>query len=95
MLMIFPILCLALFIGSQSYSRLLEYRADEYALQLTGKVQAFKDAMKHLATINLMHAGSRNSITLFSSHPTFFQRQQHADEFASRQRTATSPVQQN
>lgn len=95
MIMIFPLLWLAFYLFSQFYSRRLEYRADEYALQLTGQIQIFKSAMRRLATINLMHIGSRASITLFASHPTFFQRQQHADEFASRQRAAGRTVQQS
>ncbi len=38
---------------SNSYSRLIEYQADEYALQSTHKVEAFKSAMTRLANQNL------------------------------------------
>src|SRR6266566_4139233 len=41
---------------SNGYSRLIEYQADEYALQATYKVESFKSAMTRLANQNLADA---------------------------------------
>jgi len=67
------------------YIRLQEYWADEYALQVTGKIQVFKDAMTRLVNINFTPARRRRSNLSAPSHPTLAQRLKHADKFAARQ----------
>ncbi len=70
---------------SNGYSRLVEYQADEYALQSTHKVAAFKSAMTRLANQNLAEIEPAPIVEwLFHSHPSIRKRLQHADEFASR-----------
>ena len=65
-------------------TRRVEYQADEYALQTTGKVEAFKSAMKRLANQNLAEVEPSALIEfLFYSHPSIKKRLQHADEFTS------------
>jgi len=67
------------------YSRLLEDQADEYALQATRKVEAFKRAMTRLANQNLAEVEPSALVEfLFHSHPSVRKRLKHADEFAAR-----------
>jgi STE24 endopeptidase len=67
------------------YSRLIEYQADEYALQSTQKVAAFKSAMTRLANQNLAEIEPSPLIEFFfHSHPSIKRRLAHADKFASR-----------
>ncbi len=69
---------------SNSYSRYIEYQADEYALQTTGKIEAFKSAMTRLANQNLSEIEpSPVYETLFYDHPSINRRLQHADAFAT------------
>jgi STE24 endopeptidase len=77
---------------SNSYSRRVEYQADEYALQSTQKVSAFKSAMTRLANQNLAEIEPSPLVELlFHSHPSIRKRLQHADEFASRGELAATP----
>jgi STE24 endopeptidase len=70
---------------TNGYSRFIEYQADEYALQSTQKVDAFKSAMTRLANQNLAEIEPSPLIEfLFYSHPSIKRRLAHADEFASR-----------
>jgi STE24 endopeptidase len=70
---------------TNGYSRLIEYQADEYALQSTHKVAAFKSAMTRLANQNLAEIEPSPLIEFFFySHPSIKRRLAHADEFASR-----------
>ena len=70
---------------SNSYSRLIEYQADEYALQSTHKVEAFKSAMTRLANQNLAEIEPSPVVEiLFHSHPSISKRLKHAEEFAAR-----------
>jgi len=70
---------------SNGYSRAIEYQADEYALQVTQKVEAFKSAMTRLANQNLADAEPSPIIEfLFHDHPSIRKRLKHADEFAAR-----------
>jgi STE24 endopeptidase len=70
---------------TNGYSRLIEYQADEYALQSTRKVAAFKSAMTRLANQNLAEIEPAPLIEFFFySHPSMKRRLAHADEFASR-----------
>jgi STE24 endopeptidase len=70
---------------SNSYSRLIEYQADEYALQTTHKVESFKSAMTRLANQNLAEIEPSPLVEiLFHSHPSISKRLKHAEEFAHR-----------
>ena len=70
---------------SNGYSRAIEYQADEYALQVTQKVEAFKSAMTRLANQNLADVEPSPIIEfLFHDHPAIRKRLKHADEFAAR-----------
>jgi STE24 endopeptidase len=70
---------------TNGYSRLIEFQADEYALEATRKVAAFKSAMTRLANQNLAEIEPSPLIEfLFYSHPSIRRRLAHADEFASR-----------
>jgi len=72
---------------SNGYSRVIEYQADEYALQTTQMVGPFKSAMTRLANQNLADAEPSPIIEfLFHDHPSIRKRLQHADEFAGRGR---------
>lgn len=71
---------------SNGLSRIAEYQADEYALQATAKVTAFKSAMTRLANQNLSDVEPSPIIEfLFYSHPSIQKRLRHADEFAQRE----------
>jgi STE24 endopeptidase len=70
---------------SNGYSRRVEYQADEYALQATGKVDAFKGAMTRMANQNLAEVEPSPIIEfLLHDHPAVGKRLRHADEFAGR-----------
>ncbi|GCE25981.1 peptidase [Dictyobacter alpinus] len=70
---------------SNGYSRLIEYQADEYALQSTHKIEAFKSAMRRLADQNLSEIEPAPIVEfIFHSHPSIKKRLEHADEFAAR-----------
>src|SRR6266496_5155775 len=69
---------------SNGYSRHIEYLADEYALQSTGKVEQFKSAMTRLANQNLSEIEPSPIVEfLFYSHPSIGKRLRHADQFAT------------
>src|SRR3989440_1874679 len=66
-------------------SRAVEYQADEYALQATKMVGAFKSAMTRLANQNLADIEPSPLIEfLFHDHPAISKRLKHADAFARR-----------
>ena len=70
---------------SNGLSRAIEYQADEYALQTTKKVGAFKSAMTRLANQNLADIEPSPLIEfLFHDHPAISKRLRHADAFARR-----------
>lgn len=70
---------------SNGLSRAIEYQADEYALQATKMVGAFKGAMTRLANQNLADIEPSALIEfLFHDHPAISKRLKHADEFAGR-----------
>jgi STE24 endopeptidase len=70
---------------SNSYSRFVEYQADEYALQTTRMVGAFKSTMTRLANQNLAEIEPSPLVeVLFHNHPSIRKRLQHADAFAAR-----------
>jgi STE24 endopeptidase len=70
---------------SNGLSRAIEYQADEYALQTTKKVGAFKSAMTRLANQNLADIEPSPLIEfLFHDHPAISKRLKHADAFARR-----------
>jgi STE24 endopeptidase len=73
---------------TNGYSRHVEYRADEYALQSTSKIAAFKSAMTRLANQNLAELEPSPLVeTLFYDHPSIGKRLRHADAFMHAQRT--------
>jgi STE24 endopeptidase len=74
----------------RAYQRRREYQADEFALQVTGKVQAFKNAFTRLANINMSVANASNYDRRRSTHPDLAHRLQHADEFVARQRAVAN-----
>lgn len=64
-------------------SRAIEYQADEYALQSTKMVDAFKSAMTRLANQNLSDIEPSPLVEfLFHDHPAIGKRLKHADAFA-------------
>ncbi|GAC1566188.1 MAG: M48 family metallopeptidase [Ktedonobacteraceae bacterium] len=66
-------------------SRLIEYQADEYALQATHMVEPFKSAMTRLANQNLSEVEPAPLIEfLFYDHPSTGRRLKHADEYVKR-----------
>lgn len=70
---------------SNGLSRAVEYQADEYALQATRKVEAFKSAMERLANQNLAEVEPSPIVEwLFYDHPSIYKRLQHAKAFAER-----------
>src|SRR3989454_1578527 len=70
---------------SNGLSHAIEYQADEYALQTTKMVAAFKSAMIRLANQNLADIEPSPLIEfLFHDHPAIGKRLKHADEFADR-----------
>src|SRR5712692_1397990 len=70
---------------SNGLSRAIEYQADEYALQATKMVDAFKSAMTRMANQNLADIEPSPLIEfLFHDHPAIGKRLLHADDFASR-----------
>ena len=70
---------------SNGLSRAIEYQADEYALQTTKLVGAFKNAMTRLADQNLADIEPSPIIEfLFHDHPAISKRLQHAEAFARR-----------
>ena len=71
---------------SNSYSRAIEYQADEYALVSTQKVDAFKSAMTRLANQNLAELEPSPVVEfLFHDHPSIGKRLKHADAFVTQQ----------
>lgn len=63
-------------------SRKLEYDSDEYALQLTGKSEAFMGAMARLADQNLSVLDPpKLDVLLWHDHPPIGQRIEHAKAF--------------
>jgi STE24 endopeptidase len=70
---------------SNGISRAIEYQADEYALQATKMIEAFKSAMTRLANQNLSEVEPSAMIEFFFyDHPAIGKRLQHADNFAQR-----------
>ena len=67
-----------------AWSRWRERMADEYALKISGKPDAFASAMTRLANQNLADADpERWVVFLLYSHPPLRQRIEHARTFAS------------
>ncbi len=55
-------------------SRRFEHQADLYAVELTGKSAAFKEALLKLAVLNALPASIRRFFELFNTHPSIFRR---------------------
>ena len=70
---------------TNGYSRAVEYQADEYALQVTHKVESFKSAMTRLANQNLAEVEPSPIVEfLFYDHPSIGKRLAHAEQFANK-----------
>ena len=70
---------------TNSYSRAIEYQADEYALQATHMIEPFKSAMTRLANQNLAEIEPSPIIeTLFYDHPSIGKRLRHAEKFVEK-----------
>ncbi len=66
-------------------SRYVEYQADDYALQSTGMVEPFKQAMTRMANQNLSDIQPSPIIEfLFYDHPSVGRRLKHADDYMER-----------
>jgi STE24 endopeptidase len=74
----------------KSYARLNEYRADEFALQMTGNAAAFKNAMIRLTNYNAIPIELSPLANLFSTHPSMASRLEHANLFSSKHKVASS-----
>ena len=67
---------------TNSYSRAIEYQADEYALEATHMVEPFKSAMTRLANQNLAEIEPVPIVEfLFYDHPSIGKRLTHAEKF--------------
>ncbi len=85
LMLLLGIFGLAIMPLSNGISRAVEYQADEYALQSTRKVEAFKSAMTRLANQNLSEVEPSPLVEFFFyDHPATGKRLQHADRFAAR-----------
>jgi STE24 endopeptidase len=72
---------------SNGLSRLIERQADQYALEMTGKVEAFKSAMNRLANQNLAELDPSPLVEFFLyDHPAIGRRIHHAAAFAREQK---------
>ena len=70
---------------TNSYSRAIEYQADEYALQATHMVEPFKSAMTRLANQNLAEIEPSPIVEfLFYDHPSIGKRLIHAEKFVEK-----------
>lgn len=70
---------------SNAITRAVENQADEYALESTQKVAAFKGAMSRIANQNLADIEPSPLVEIFfHDHPSVTKRLKHADAFASR-----------
>ncbi len=71
---------------TNGYSRVVEYQADEYALQATHKIESFKSAMTRLANQNLAEVEPSPIVEfLFYDHPSIGKRLAHAEQFVNKQ----------
>ena len=79
---------LALAPVQNGYSRLIERRADQYALELTNDAASFASAMRRLGDLNL--SGPNPSALVkyaLYSHPPIAERIAHAERFATERRS--------
>ncbi len=79
MILVFAILSLLLVPFSNAIVRRLEHEADDFALHLTGRPQAFITMMTKLTDQNLAEAEPNRWVErLFSDHPSYNSRLEHA-----------------
>jgi STE24 endopeptidase len=76
----------ALYCLYQFLHRRGEYGADEYALQVTQKAKAFKNAMELLTHNNLLSESRAKRQLWTAAYPMLVSRLKHADEFTRRRR---------
>lgn len=81
--LVFAIFALFALPIANTFSRSLERQADEYALEFTGKAQAFKQAMIKLANQNLAELDPAGWVEfVFYDHPSVGKRIRLAEHFA-------------
>ena len=68
----------------RKFSRYNEWQADEFALQLTGDIAAFKSMIVRLMNMNNNPYTLSPTMEIEQRHPSIQHRLQHADEFAAR-----------
>jgi len=79
---------LALAPVQNGYSRLIERRADQYALELTNDAAAFASAMRRLGDLNLSDPNPSALVKYaLYSHPPIAERIAHAERFATERRS--------
>ncbi len=84
LLMVFSILGFLAAPLENAFSRWRERRADAFSVELTGRPQAFADAMTRLANQNLADANPpRWAVILFGTHPPLGERIRFAETAAS------------
>ena len=84
MLLLAYIFLLGLSMLYLSFSRWGEHRADDYSLQLTRNVEAFKRVMIKLNGHQVAYQNSSIFVKLLSTHPSLADRLKHASRFAAR-----------
>ena len=62
-----------------TFNRYIEHKADEFALQTTGKAIAFKQAIIRIANLNRIVANPQKNT---ATHPSIVSRIKYAEEFA-------------
>jgi STE24 endopeptidase len=92
LLLLFIALFLVYLRLSTRYRRRQEYQADEFALQTTQNVQAFKSAMTQITNMNLLVAAPTRRGQHPTSHPVLVKRLKHADEFAANHGISAKPA---
>ena len=70
-------------------SRRFERQADIYAVQITKKPDAFKNALMKIAYINQIMIKNPGIIKIFSTHPSIYERLEIIDKAFADQRTTT------
>ena len=90
--LVFAVLGMLLLPLQNAYSRWRERQADEFAVCLTGRPQAFADALTRLANQNLADSDPpRWAVIVFASHPPLGERIRRADQIADRLAGAQPP----
>jgi STE24 endopeptidase len=70
-------------------SRKFERQADIYAVQISGKPDAFKNALMKIAYVNQIMIKNPRIIRIFSTHPSIYERLEIIDKVITDERIAT------